>query len=75
MIDDYNTQPKTRIVRGGFGITNEVAVQLPDVVQHANGINKPGAMTLESDFGLKVSVTARLLMTGIQALPAKQGEI
>lgn len=56
MIDDYNKQPKTRRVRGGFGITNEVEVQLPDVVRHANGINKPGAMTLESEFGLKVSV-------------------
>lgn len=56
MIDDYNKQPKTRQVRGGFGITNEVEVQLPDVVRHSNGINKPGAMTLESEFGLKVSV-------------------
>ncbi|MCC7682202.1 phosphatidylserine/phosphatidylglycerophosphate/cardiolipin synthase family protein [Janthinobacterium sp. FW305-128] len=56
MIDDYNKQPKTRHVRGGFGITNEVEVKLPDVVQHANGINKPGVMTLESEFGLKVSV-------------------
>ncbi|MEG2032897.1 MAG: phospholipase D-like domain-containing protein, partial [Janthinobacterium sp.] len=56
MIDDYNKQPKTRRVRGGFGITNEVEVKLPDVVQHSNGINKPGAMTLESEFGLKVSV-------------------
>jgi phosphatidylserine/phosphatidylglycerophosphate/cardiolipin synthase-like enzyme len=25
-------------------------------VQHSNGINKPGVMTLESEFGLKVSV-------------------
>ena len=56
MIDDYNKQPKTRHVRGGFGITSEVEVQLPDVVRHSNGINKPGAMTLESEFGLKVSV-------------------
>lgn len=56
MIDDYNKQPKTRHVRGGFGITNEVEVKLPDVVRHSNGINKPGAMTLESEFGLKVSV-------------------
>ena len=56
MIDDYNKQPKTRHVRGGFGITNEVEVKLPDVVRHSNGINKPGAMTLESQFGLKVSV-------------------
>ena len=56
MIDDYNKQPKTRHVRGGFGITNEVEVTLPDVVRHSNGINKPGAMTLESEFGLKVSV-------------------
>lgn len=56
MIDDYNKLPKTRHVRGGFGITNEVEVKLPDVVRHSNGINKPGAMTLESEFGLKVSV-------------------
>ena len=56
MIDDYNKRPKTRHVRGGFGITNEVEVKLPDVVRHSNGINKPGAMTLESEFGLKVSV-------------------
>src|SRR5450830_1479308 len=56
MIDDYNKRPKTRRVRAGFGISAEVAVKLPDVVQHANGINKPGAMTLESEFGLKVSV-------------------
>ncbi|PMQ09881.1 phosphatidylserine/phosphatidylglycerophosphate/cardiolipin synthase family protein [Janthinobacterium sp. AD80] len=56
MIDDYNKQPKTRHVRGGFGITNEVEVKLPDVVRHSNGINKPGVMTLESEFGLKVSV-------------------
>ncbi|MNM00828.1 cardiolipin synthetase [compost metagenome] len=56
MIDDYNKQPKTRHVRGGFGITNEVEVKLPDVVQHSNGINKPGVMALESEFGLKVSV-------------------
>ena len=56
MIDDYNKRPKTRHVRGGFGITNEVEVTLPDVVRHSNGINKPGAMTLESEFGLKVSV-------------------
>ncbi|MBB5366972.1 MULTISPECIES: phosphatidylserine/phosphatidylglycerophosphate/cardiolipin synthase family protein [unclassified Janthinobacterium] len=56
MIDDYNKRPKTQRVRAGFGISAEVAVQLPDVVKHANGINKPGAMTLESEFGLKVSV-------------------
>ena len=56
MIDDYNKAPKTRLVRAGFGITAEVAVKLPDVVQHSNGINKPGVMTLESEFGLKVSV-------------------
>ncbi|WP_308925463.1 phospholipase D-like domain-containing protein [Janthinobacterium sp. J1-1] len=56
MIDGYNKQPKTRHVRSGFGITNEVEVKLPDVVRHSNGINKPGAMTLESEFGLKVSV-------------------
>lgn len=56
MIDDYNKAPKTRLVRAGFGITAEVAVQLPDVVRHSNGINKPGVMTLESEFGLKVSV-------------------
>ncbi|WP_426075896.1 phospholipase D-like domain-containing protein [Janthinobacterium sp. PSPC3-1] len=56
MIDDYNKQPTTRSVRSGFGITNEVEVKLPDVVRHSNGINKPGAMTLESEFGLKVSV-------------------
>ncbi|MGK5068547.1 phospholipase D-like domain-containing protein [Janthinobacterium sp. RT4P48] len=56
MIDDYNKQSKTRHVRGGFGITNEVEVKLPDVVRHSNGINKPGVMTLESEFGLKVSV-------------------
>ena len=56
MIDDYNKAPKTRLVRAGFGITAEVAVKLPDVVQHSNGINKPGVMALESEFGLKVSV-------------------
>ncbi len=56
MIDDYNKRPKTRRVRAGFGISTEAEVKLPDVVQHANGINKPGAMTLESEFGLKVSV-------------------
>lgn len=56
MIDGYNKQPKTLRVRSGFGITNEVEVTLPDVVRHSNGINKPGAMTLESEFGLKVSV-------------------
>ena len=56
MIDGYNKRPKTRRVRAGFGISTEAAVQLPDVVQHSNGINKPGAMTLESEFGLKVSV-------------------
>lgn len=56
MIDDYNKQPKTRRVRAGFGTYTEAEVKLPDVVQHSNGINKPGAMTLESEFGLKVSV-------------------
>ncbi|MCL6486479.1 MAG: phospholipase, partial [Janthinobacterium lividum] len=56
MIDDYNKRPKTRRVRAGFGISAEAEVQLPDVVRHANGIHKPGAMTLESEFGLKVSV-------------------
>jgi phosphatidylserine/phosphatidylglycerophosphate/cardiolipin synthase-like enzyme len=56
MIDDYNKRPKTRRVRAGFGISTEAEVKLPDVVQHSNGINKPGAMTLESEFGLKVSV-------------------
>ncbi|MCC7700820.1 phospholipase [Janthinobacterium sp. GW460P] len=56
MIDDYNKRPKTQRVRTGFGISAEVEVKLPDVVQHSNGINKPGAMTLESEFGLKVSV-------------------
>ncbi|WP_240943592.1 phospholipase D-like domain-containing protein [Janthinobacterium lividum] len=56
MIDDYNKLPKTRRVRAGFGISAEAEVKLPDVVQHSNGINKPGAMTLESEFGLKVSV-------------------
>ena len=56
MIDDYNKRPKTRRVRAGFGIYTEAEVKLPDVVQHSNGINKPGAMTLESEFGLKVSV-------------------
>lgn len=56
MIDDYNKRPKTRRVRAGFGISTEAEVKLPDVVRHSNGINKPGAMTLESEFGLKVSV-------------------
>ena len=56
MIDDYNKRPKTRRVRAGFGIFTEAEVKLPDVVRHSNGINKPGAMTLESEFGLKVSV-------------------
>lgn len=56
MIDGYNKRPKTRRVRDEFGVPSEVAVQLPDVVRHSNGINKPGAMTLESEFGLKVSV-------------------
>lgn len=56
MIDDYNKRPKTRRVTGRLGISTEVEVKLPDVVQHSNGINKPGAMTLESEFGLKVSV-------------------
>ena len=56
MIDDYNKAPKTRRVRAGFGISTEAEVKLPDVVQHSNGINKPGVMTLESEFGLKVSV-------------------
>ena len=56
MIDDYNKRPKTRRVRAGFGISTEAEVKLPDVVQHSNGINKPGVMTLESEFGLRVSV-------------------
>ena len=56
MIDDYNKRPKTQRVRTGFGTSAEVEVKLPDVVQHSNGINKPGTMTLESEFGLKVSV-------------------
>src|SRR5450830_1604155 len=56
MIDDYNKRPKTRRIKDEFGVPTEVEVKLPEVVQHANGINKPGAMTLESDFGLKVSV-------------------
>ncbi|MGK5034281.1 phospholipase D-like domain-containing protein [Janthinobacterium sp. LB3P118] len=56
MIDDYNKRSKTRRVRAGFGISTEAEVKLPDVVQHSNGINKPGVMTLESEFGLKVSV-------------------
>ena len=56
MIDDYNKRQKTRRVRAGFGISTEAEVKLPDVVRHSNGINKPGAMTLESEFGLKVSV-------------------
>ena len=56
MIDDYNKRPKTRRVRAGFGISTEAEVKLPDVVQHSNSINKPGVMTLESEFGLKVSV-------------------
>lgn len=56
MIDDYNKRQKNQRVRTGFGISAEVEVKLPDVVQHSNGINKPGAMTLESEFGLKVSV-------------------
>ncbi|MBB5606967.1 MULTISPECIES: phosphatidylserine/phosphatidylglycerophosphate/cardiolipin synthase family protein [unclassified Janthinobacterium] len=56
MIDDYNKRPKTRRITDEFGIHTEVEVKLPDVVRHSNGINKPGAMTLESEFGLKVSV-------------------
>ena len=50
------SEPKTRRVRAGFGISTEAEVKLPDVVRHSNGINKPGVMTLESEFGLKVSV-------------------
>ena len=56
MIDDYNKRPKTRYVTNAYGLPAQVPVSLPDVVRHSNGINKPGAMTLESDFGLKVSV-------------------
>lgn len=56
MIDDYNKQPKTRHITGRLGMPAEVEVKLPDVVRHSNGINQPGAMTLESEFGLKVSV-------------------
>lgn len=43
-------------VRSGYGTVANAPHKLPDVVEHANGINKPNALELEEKYGLKVCV-------------------
>ena len=53
LIHDENRRAPVQ-VRSGFGTTAPAPHRLPDVVAHANSIDKPNAMRLESEYGLKV---------------------
>jgi phosphatidylserine/phosphatidylglycerophosphate/cardiolipin synthase-like enzyme len=44
------------VMRDEFGVSTGLRAPIPEVVQHANSIDKPNVMTLENTFGLKVSV-------------------
>jgi phosphatidylserine/phosphatidylglycerophosphate/cardiolipin synthase-like enzyme len=44
------------VMRDELGISTGYSSPAPEVVQHANSIDKPNVMQLESTFGLKVSV-------------------
>ncbi|WP_374585720.1 phosphatidylserine/phosphatidylglycerophosphate/cardiolipin synthase family protein [Pseudoduganella sp.] len=46
---------KPHQVRSGFGTTAPAPRQLPDVVKKANATDKPSALRLENEYGLKVS--------------------
>ncbi|XLZ68332.1 phospholipase D-like domain-containing protein [Massilia sp. SR12] len=46
---------KPHQVRSGFGTTAPAPRQLPEVVQKANATDKPSALRLEKEYGLKVS--------------------
>jgi phosphatidylserine/phosphatidylglycerophosphate/cardiolipin synthase-like enzyme len=44
------------VMRDEFGVPTGLRAPIPEVVKHANSIDKPNVITLENTFGLKVSV-------------------
>ena len=54
MIKNANDKPRHQYAVTGFGPTVDMGVSLPEVVEYANNISKPDAVTLETQFGIKV---------------------
>lgn len=54
-VDMWNKK-KPDEVRTGYGTVGNAPHKLPDVVKHANSINKPTSLELEEKYGLKVCV-------------------
>ncbi|MBC7454295.1 MAG: phospholipase [Massilia sp.] len=54
LIKSVNEQPQQRYAVTGRAPPVNLGVYVPEVVEHANRIDKPAAMTLETRFGIKV---------------------
>ena len=54
MIKHANEHPQHDYAFTGMGPPVDLGVSMPEVVEHANKISKPDAITLESQFGIKV---------------------
>ena len=54
LIKNFNENPRLIGMSDGMGPAAIVKAPLPEVVKHANQINKQNAITLESQFGIKV---------------------
>jgi phosphatidylserine/phosphatidylglycerophosphate/cardiolipin synthase-like enzyme len=54
MIKNANEHPQHQYAATGFGPAVDMGVSVPEVVEHANKISKPDAITLETQFGIKV---------------------
>ena len=54
LIKKTNENPQHRYAVPRMGPVVDLGVSVPEVVEHANSIVKPAAMTLETQFGIKV---------------------
>jgi phosphatidylserine/phosphatidylglycerophosphate/cardiolipin synthase-like enzyme len=55
LINEWN-EKKPKKVRSGFGTVAQAPSKLPNVVEHANSIDKPDELKLEAEYGMKVCV-------------------
>lgn len=63
MIKNTNEKPQHRYAVTAMGAPVDLGVSVPEMVKHANQIEKPTAKTLETQFGIKVC-TAMLNASG-----------
>jgi phosphatidylserine/phosphatidylglycerophosphate/cardiolipin synthase-like enzyme len=54
LIKNANEHPQHKYAVTGLGPPVDMGVSVPDVVEHANRIDKPAVKTLETQFGIKV---------------------